>query len=248
MKIVAVIPARYESTRLPGKVLLKNTGKFLVEHTYEAVKCAGKIDDIIIAADDVKILEACRSFGAKAVLTSKEHQSGTDRIAEAVEDIDADIIVNVQADEPEIDPANIDLLAELMIDNDAASMATLIAGFENADDVANSDIVKCITDVDGYAIYFSRLPLPYSRDCKGVGELGNYARHLGIYAYRKDFLLKFTAMEQSLLEKSEKLEQLRAIENGYKILTAKVERTCDGIDTLGQYEAFVDRCSDVRKK
>lgn len=241
MKIVAVIPARYDSTRLAGKVLLKDTGKYLIQHTYERVKCAKMPDDVIIAVDDEKVLQACSEFSAEAVMTSKDHQSGTDRIAQAVKDIDADIIINIQADEPEIDPASIDLLASLMADNPDCNMATLIADFQDASQIQNPDIVKCITDENNYAIYFSRLPLPYCRDTAGLGDLNCYSRHLGIYAYRKDFLEKFTSLPQSKLEKLEKLEQLRAIENGYRILTGRVAHHCDGIDTQQQYEAFVQR-------
>ena len=248
LKIVAVIPARYDSTRLAGKVLLKDTGKYLIQHTYEQVCCAKMPDEIILAVDDEKVLQVCAEFGAKAVLTSKDHQSGTDRIAQAVRDIDADIIINVQADEPEIDPESIDLLASLIAEDSNCDMATLIAGFDEPSQIENPDIVKCITDNNNYAIYFSRLPLPYCRDNAGLGDLNSYSRHLGIYAYRKSFLKKFTAIPQSKLEKLEKLEQLRAIENGYKILTGRVAHHCDGIDTKQQYESFVKRYKEKHFK
>lgn len=241
MKILAVIPARYESTRFPGKVLAKDTGKYLIQHTWERAKQAKLLDSVLIAADDFKVIEAAKSFFADCVLTSKDHQSGTDRIAEAVKDTDADIIVNLQADEPEIDPANIDYLASMLVDNPDCPMATLAAGFEDADQVFDPNIVKVVTDVKGRAIYFSRSPIPFDRDKGCVGDVSNYLRHLGIYAYRKDFLMKFTTLPQSSLEKIEKLEQLRAIENGYSILIGKVTHRCDGIDTPQQYQAFVER-------
>jgi len=174
-------------------------------------------------------------------MTSVEHKSGTDRIAEAVADIDVDIVINLQADEPEIDPGNIDYLARLLIDNPDYPMATLAADFQNARQVADPNIVKVITDCNNGAIYFSRFPIPYDRDKSGVGNVQQYLRHLGIYAYRKEFLLKITALPQTPLEKIEKLEQLRAIENGYHILVGKVEHTCDGIDTPEQYAEFVKR-------
>lgn len=241
LKIIAVIPARYDSTRLPGKILLKETGKYLIQHTYESAIKAKLLDKVIIAADDEKIMDACRKFDGECVLTSKSHQSGTDRIAEAVSNYDADIIINVQGDEPEIDPDSIDLLAKLMLDRDDCDMGTLVSGFENADDVANADIVKCVIDSSGKAIYFSRSPIPYCRDAGGVGDKDFYLRHIGIYGYRRDFLMKFPKMQQSTLEKIEKLEQLRAIENGFTICTARVDHFCAGIDTQQQYDEFVKR-------
>ena len=241
MKIIVVIPARYGSSRFAGKVLAKETGKYLVQHTYERALCAKNADQALIATDDERVMAACAEFGGACVMTSTEHQSGTDRIAEAVADKDVDIIVNLQADEPEIDPAYIDQVARLLIDNPDASMATLLAPFESADDVANPNIVKCITDSQDKAIYFSRSVIPYDRDNQGPGEPSRYLRHLGIYAYRKDFLLTFTAIQPSFLEKAEKLEQLRAIEHGYSIITGKVKHGWDGIDTPAQYAEFVKR-------
>lgn len=201
---------------------------------------------VIIAADDERIVEAAKSFGAQCVLTSPDHQSGTDRIAQAVAEMNIDIVVNLQADEPEIDPQNIDLVAQLLIDNPDVPMATLAAEFENTVQIGNPNIVKVITDSRGRAIYFSRSVIPYDREQAGIGELGNYARHIGIYAYRKDFLLKITKLAQSNLEKIEKLEQLRAIENGYSILVGKVKHHCDGVDTRQQYEQFVERQKQKR--
>jgi 3-deoxy-manno-octulosonate cytidylyltransferase (CMP-KDO synthetase) len=171
-----------------------------------------------------------------------DHKSGTDRIAEAVAAMDVDIVVNVQADEPEIDPGNIDVLAQLLIDNPDYPMATLAAQFETAEQVADPNIVKVVVDREGRAIYFSRSPIPYDRDRGAIADVSSYLRHLGIYAYRKEFLPKITALEQTPLEKTEKLEQLRVIENGFGILVGKVEHRCDGIDTPQQYADFVRRC------
>jgi 3-deoxy-manno-octulosonate cytidylyltransferase (CMP-KDO synthetase) len=254
--VVACIPARYGSTRFPAKVLAKDTGKFLIQHTYERACAAELLRKVIIAADDERILAAADSFGAECVLTRADHKSGTDRIAEAVGRIEADIVVNLQADEPEIDPENIDYAARLLIENPDYPMATLAADFERPEQVADPNIVKVIVshcEADarddgrqtrnevGRAIYFSRHPIPYDRDAGGIGQIDQYKRHLGIYAYRKDFLLKITTLPQTPLEKTEKLEQLRAIENGFGILVGKVEHTCDGIDTLEQYAEFVKR-------
>jgi len=273
VKIVACIPARFGSTRFPGKVLAKDTGKFLIQHVYERACNAKLIDRVMIAADDHRIVDAAKSFGAECVLTSVEHQSGTDRIAEAVKNVDADIVVNLQADEPEIDPANIDYLARLLMDNPDYPMATLAAPFNNAEQIADPNIVKVVVSsielwhglparentakpvlsvVEGLAvpplsrdsrkaIYFSRSPIPYDRENAGIGKVEQYLRHIGIYAYRKEFLLKITALPQTPLEKTEKLEQLRALENGFGILVGRVKHTCDGIDTPQQYAEFVKR-------
>ena len=286
MKVIAVIPARYDSTRFAGKVLAKDTGKYLIQHTYERACLAKLPEKVIIAADDEKVVAAAREFGAECVLTSPDHQSGTDRIAEAVvkladsgqriadsaktTELHAerctlnadDIVINLQGDEPEIDPDNIDYLARLLMDNPDCPMATLSAEFQSSQQVADPNIVKvviawsvqrgadrkdlnakrCPLNADcGRAIYFSRSVIPYDRDAAGVGNVRQYLRHIGIYAYRKDFLLEITSLPQTPLEKIEKLEQLRAIENGYSILVGKVEHTCDGIDTPQQYAEFVRR-------
>jgi len=249
VEVLACIPARYGSTRFPGKVLARDTGKFLIQHTYERVCEASLPDRVIIAADDKRIADAAESFGAECVLTSPEHKSGTDRITEAVADIDVDIVVNLQADEPEIDPANIDAVARLLIETQNSKlktqnyygMATLAAEFQNAQQIDDPNIVKVVTDCFSRAIYFSRAPIPYNREKTGAGKVQHYLRHLGIYAYRKEFLLKITALPQTTLEKIEKLEQLRAIENGFGILVGKVEHAYDGIDTPEQYAEFIKR-------
>jgi 3-deoxy-manno-octulosonate cytidylyltransferase (CMP-KDO synthetase) len=258
--VYVCIPARYGSTRFPAKVLAKDTGKFLIQHTYERACAASLPEKVIIAADDKRIVAAAKSFGAECIMTSRNCPSGTDRIAEAVTDIDVDIVVNLQADEPEIDPANIDAVTRLLIDNPDYPMATLAADFQNADQIADPNIVKVVvTSIEHRlsavasakaeassieaqrAIYFSRSIIPYDRQQGGIGPVKNYLRHLGIYAYRKEFLLKFTALPQTPLEEIEKLEQLRAIENGFSILVGKVKHTCDGIDTPDQYAEFVKR-------
>jgi 3-deoxy-manno-octulosonate cytidylyltransferase (CMP-KDO synthetase) len=241
---------------LAGKVLAKDTGKFLIQHTWEQA-CKAKLPEkVIIATDNEKIVAAAKSFGADCVLTSVEHKCGTDRIAEAVADLDADIIVNVQGDEPQIDPAYIDKVAQLLVDNPDYPMSTLAAPINTVADVANPNIVKVVvTSIEHRessisaqrAIYFSRSPIPYDRESGGIGDVKQYLRHLGIYAYRKEFLLKITSLPQTPLEKTEKLEQLRAIENGYGILVGKVEHTTDGIDTPEQYAEFVKRMGEDKK-
>jgi 3-deoxy-manno-octulosonate cytidylyltransferase (CMP-KDO synthetase) len=245
-KIIVCIPARYGSTRFPAKVLAKDTGKFLIRHVYEQAKLARLPDRIIIAADDKQIADAAKSFGAECVMTNPDCPSGTDRIAEAVGGLDFDIVVNLQGDEPEIDPANIDTVAKLLVDNPKSQMATLAADFETKEQIADQNIVKVVTMNNeqrtmNRAIYFSRSVIPYDRGQGGIGEIKNYLRHIGIYAYRKDFLLKITKLPQTPLEKLEKLEQLRAVENGFDILVAKVKHACPGIDTPVQYAEFVKR-------
>lgn len=258
MKIVVCIPARYDSTRFPGKVLAQDTGKYLIQHTYEQARKARLPESVLIAADDERVVRAAGQFGAACVLTRADHQSGTDRIAEAVSGLDADIVVNVQGDEPEIDPDHIDTLARLLVENPDVPMATLATPLRQAQQVADPNVVKVVVSspvagrssldnrsVPGAAaaraIYFSRSPIPYDRDKGGIGPAGNYLRHIGIYAYRKAFLAKITTLPQSTLEKLEKLEQLRVLENGFAILVGTVQHTSEGIDTPQQYAAFVAR-------
>ena len=241
MNVIAVIPARYESTRFPGKVLARDTGKYLIQHTYERALQARSLSKVLIAADDERVMAACRSFGAPCIMTSASHQSGTDRIAEAVREAAADVIVNLQGDEPEIDPANIDILVRLLAENPACPMATLVAKLTDPAQITDPNIVKVVAGIGNRAIYFSRLPIPYARDAGGIGRDTRYLRHLGIYAYRRDFLMKITSLPQGSLERTEKLEQLRVLENGFPIIIAEVAHSWDGIDTPQQYAAFVAR-------
>jgi len=246
VKIIVVIPARYDSTRFPGKVLAKETGKYLIQHTWQQVRKAALIEKVIIATDSEKVLSACKSFGAECVMTSASHQSGTDRIAEAVEKTDADIVINVQGDEPEIEPANIELLAKLLIDNPKIKMATLVARFESKEQIVNPNIVKVIIGKDRCARYFSRSVIPYCRKNGPVGDINDYYRHLGIYAYTKDFLSYITKLPVGKLEQIEQLEQLRVVENGYPILTGLVTHIAPGIDTPEQYNDFVKRAKEQK--
>jgi 3-deoxy-manno-octulosonate cytidylyltransferase (CMP-KDO synthetase) len=269
VKVYACIPARYGSTRFPAKVLAKDTGKFLIQHTWERARTAKLPEKVIIAADDERIVAAAKSFGAECIMTSPDCASGTDRTAEAVGGLDVDIVVNLQADEPEIDQANIDKVAQLLIDNPDCSMATLAAEFQNATQISDPNIVKVVVawSVEriadrkklnatryplsancGKAIYFSRSIIPYDRQQGGIGPVKNYLRHLGIYAYHKEFLLKITSLPQTPLEKIEKLEQLRALENGFAILVGKVKHICDGIDTPDQYAQFVKRYKNSHRE
>jgi len=237
VKSIIVIPARYASTRLPGKPLLQETGKYLLRHAYEtALRCL-RSSYVMVATDDKRIAKAVEEFGGRVVMTSARHASGTDRIAQAVAEIDADVIVNLQGDEPEMPPDNIDRLIALFEDDKSLRMATLgiRCKGEGYDD---PDTVKIALDADSNALYFSRSPLPYWRDKRDKHE---FIKHMGIYAYRKDFLAEYTAWPHSPLETAEKLEQLRALENGVKIRVALVEKDCAGIDTREDYEKFCQR-------
>lgn len=227
MDVVGIIPARYASTRFEGKVLANILGKPMIQHVWERAKQANLLDDLIIACDDDRVKKAAEGFGAKVVYTSKAHESGSDRLTEIVQPLDVKIVINIQADEPLIDPAMINNLASTMLEDDTLVMATLIKRIQNEDEIVNPNIVKVVIDKDNFALYFSRANIPYPREESG----GVYYKHLGIYAYTKDFLFVFKNLPESNLEKTEKLEQLRALEGGYKIKTVETDVETVGVDT-----------------
>ena len=244
MRTVAIIPARYASTRLPGKPLLADTGKPLIQHVVEAAAAAETIEAVYVATDDVRIFDAVKAFGGRPVMTAAGHATGTDRLAEAAERVglaDDDVVVNVQGDEPEMDPASIDALVRLLLET-GAPMATLAAPLssEAADSPAN---VKVVLAADGAALYFSRAKVPFDRD----GAAPQYLLHLGIYAYRKRFLAEYMALPPGQLEQAERLEQLRALQAGHRIAVAVVASASPGIDTPEDYAAFVARCREWRE-
>jgi len=242
MKAIAIIPARYASTRLPGKPLLAKTGRCLIQHVVEAVRGARRVERIVVATDDERIASAVRGFGGEALMTRADHRSGSDRLAEAVELLglaDDAIVVNVQGDEPEIPPACVDRLVELLAGAEAP-MATLVTPL-SAERAGDPNRVKAVLDADGRAMYFSRAPIPHDRDGDGSAA---YKLHLGIYAYRAAFLKRFAALPPTPAETAEKLEQLRALEHGYTILAAEVAYDGAGIDTPADYAAFVRRVLD----
>jgi 3-deoxy-manno-octulosonate cytidylyltransferase (CMP-KDO synthetase) len=261
MNVAAVIPARYASTRFPGKPLANETGKYLIQHVYEQVSRARSIAQVIVATDDERIRRAVQSFGGRAVMTRADHPSGTDRVAEVAAGLDAEIIVNVQGDEPEIEPGNIDKLVRLLADDAEVVIGTLACSFPAGADPRDPNAVKVVLDGRGRALYFSRALVPYPRDSGGAATVaqppsavcgtgvspvssgvgGPWLLHLGIYAYRRDFLLRLAKLPPTPLEQVEKLEQLRALENGYAIAIAVVERSAVGIDTPADYAAFVER-------
>ncbi|MDD5195418.1 MAG: 3-deoxy-manno-octulosonate cytidylyltransferase [Candidatus Omnitrophica bacterium] len=228
MNVLGVIPARYASTRLPFKMVRDLLGKPLLQWTWENASRARLLDKLIIACDDAKIEQAARAFGAEVVMTSSQHSSGTDRVAEAARDIDAQIVLNIQADEPLMHPSTIDALVQTMLDNKDAVMATVRKKLDDEGEILSPNVVKIICDNNDFALYFSRHPIPYYRE-KGVSRL--YYKHLGLYAYTKDFLYTFKNLPVSYLEQAEKLEQLRALQAGYKIKVIDTEFDSWGVDT-----------------
>ncbi len=240
-----VIPARYASTRLPRKMLLRETGKTVLQHTYEAACAARKPSGVVIATDHAEIAREAECFRGDYVLTSRDCASGTDRVAEyARRAPKAEILVNVQGDEPEISPDNIDRVIELLEQDPSAGMATLATPIATAEQLANPACVKVVFDEGGRAMYFSRSPIPFVRDPDPTRPFNDpplFYQHLGIYAYRRDVLLEFAAMKPSSLEQAEKLEQLRMLQTGGTILVAVVDHAASGIDTPADYAAFVAR-------
>ena len=247
--IIAVIPARFQSTRLENKLLLSLNGKPLILHTVEQAKAAKNVSRVIVAADDERILKVVLESGHEAVLTSPAHQSGSDRLAEVAENLPKNsIIVNVQGDEPLISPRTIDAAIETILSDETADIATTCEIFHDANDILNPNNVKVICDVNNYAVYFSRSPIPFPRDA--VSRFGSlerafenepnlikfYRKHTGIYVYRREFLLQFTGTRPGKLEKTEMLEQLRALENGAKIKVVEVSETSIGVDTREDFE------------
>lgn len=239
MTATVVIPARLTSTRFPGKVLASDTGRPLVQHAVDQARKCRRVREVIVAADDQKIVDALRSFKTCCVLTSPNHESGTDRIAEVSQTLDDDIIVNVQADEPEIDSHVIDSLIDLL-ERESDDMATAATPFPAGADPADPNLVKIVITPQGRAIYFSRSPIPFHRDATYGGN-APYHLHVGVYAYRREFLLEFAAWQPTALEVTEKLEQLRALEHGRSIRVMMVDRATHGIDTPQQYAQFVER-------
>lgn len=239
MAAICVIPARFSSTRFPGKVVVSETGKPLVQHVVERAKAARRISDVIVAADDRRIVDCLAPFGTRCVMTSPRHVSGTDRVAEVAKSLSESIIVNVQGDEPEIEPQTIDALVE-RLEKGESDMATAATPFAPGDDPNDPNLVKVVFGLDGNALYFSRAAIPFLRDRAATSRQAYYL-HQGIYAYRREFLLELASWPPTPLEQSEKLEQLRVLEHGRSIDVILTRRAVHGIDTPQQYEEFVQR-------
>jgi 3-deoxy-manno-octulosonate cytidylyltransferase (CMP-KDO synthetase) len=248
MKISAIIPARYASTRFEGKALAKIQGKPMVQHVYERTARATLVSDVIVATDDERIASAVRAFGGKAAMTSHSHETGTDRLAEVAARLDAELVVNVQGDEPLIDPAMIDEAIRPLVEDRSVPMGTLKSRIKTIHDFLSPNVVKVVTDWEGFALYFSRSPLPNFRDRWNdlkdesfiSGKLLCY-KHVGLYVYRREFLLQYAQMSPTYLELAEKLEQLRVLENGYRIKVVETEHESIGVDTPGDLEKVLEK-------
>jgi 3-deoxy-manno-octulosonate cytidylyltransferase (CMP-KDO synthetase) len=240
-----IIPARLASTRLPRKLLLRETGKSLIQHTYEAACRATRAAGVCVATDHAEIFDEVRSFGGRAEMTNPDAPSGTDRVAEVARQMpDADIIVNVQGDEPEIAGSSIDLAIQLLEENPAAAMSTLATPIRCRSQLEDPACVKVVVDAAGRAMYFSRSVIPHPRtwdDALLTASPPHFLQHVGLYAYRRDFLLQLATMPPSALEKVEKLEQLRVLEAGHSIWVATVDEPTFGIDTADDYRMFVEK-------
>lgn len=237
MSTIVIIPARYDSTRFPGKPLALLKGRPVIQHVYENAMGSRLANGVAVATDSKKIFEAVTSFGGKALMTSDTHGSGTDRVAEASSAMDYDIIVNVQGDEPLIMPEMIDDVIRLL-DDEKASMGTLAKKIQMPEEILNPNVVKVVFDNEGFALYFSRSPIPYHRDrwmslrqTEPYDLKSTVYKHIGIYSYRKDVLIKLSKMSASRLEQIERLEQLRALEHGIKIKVGETHLDTIGVDT-----------------
>jgi 3-deoxy-manno-octulosonate cytidylyltransferase (CMP-KDO synthetase) len=257
-KILAVIPARYGSTRFEGKPLAEILGKPMIQYVHEGVRRSKLIDEVIVATDDQRILEAVKAFGGKAILTSPAHPSGTDRVAEVARKLKSEIIVNVQGDEPLIDGAFIDKAIRPLLTDENLQLSTLMTRIEEVRDWLNPHIVKVVVDQKNFALYFSRSPIPFPRDLQ-IGRLESNPfgtnrplpkrvfKHIGVYVFRRKFLLLFSKMKVTPLEKLEKLEQLRALENGYRIKVTCVNYEPLSVDTPEDLQKVITYFSHLKK-
>ncbi len=235
MDVIGVIPARYSSTRFEGKLLADIMGKPVLQHVWERAKLARMLDDLIIACDNEIILKAAGEFGAKAVMTSKEHTCGTDRISEVVNPLDVKIIINIQGDEPLIHPMMIDSVARALLEDSSVNMATVCKKIEDSIQVFDPNVVKVVVDKNNFALYFSRAPIPFLAPNAEIEQV-TYYKHIGLYAYTKDFLFIYKNLPVSNLERTEKLEQLRVLSEGFKIKVIETTFDTVGVDTFEDLE------------
>jgi 3-deoxy-manno-octulosonate cytidylyltransferase (CMP-KDO synthetase) len=235
-KILGVIPARFSSSRFPGKVLALISSKTMLQHVYERACQARYLTSTIIATDDDQVHTVAKSFGARVIMTRPDHLSGTDRVAEAASAENAEIVVNIQGDEPLIDPAAIDTAILPLVHEPSVVMATLKKRIEYPREITDPNVVKVVTNAENDAIYFSRCPIPYMRQDSG-GSIGTaYFKHIGLYVYKREFLLGYSSLPVGPLEQAERLEQLRAIENGFRIRVVETEYESLGVDTPADLE------------
>jgi 3-deoxy-manno-octulosonate cytidylyltransferase (CMP-KDO synthetase) len=236
--ILAIIPARYQSTRLPGKPLLDIAGRPMIEHVYRRATRARRVTHTLVATDDPRIVKAVEAFGGAAVLTRDDHLSATDRLAEVVGAVPCRIVVNVQGDEPLIEPDAIDAAVQPLLDDASLEMTTLARPASDRD-MTSPHVVKVVCNAQGRAMYFSRAPIPFDRDARGLNGLAR--AHVGLYAYRRDVLLRIASLRPTALERLEQLEQLRALEHGVPITVIDIEHESPGIDTPADLDAIRQR-------
>jgi 3-deoxy-manno-octulosonate cytidylyltransferase (CMP-KDO synthetase) len=232
LNIIGVIPARFGSTRLPAKALAIIGGKPMIQHVYERCLKAELLNEVLVATDDKRIFDAVLNFGGNVVMTSKAHKSGTDRIGEAVKNIKCDIVVNIQGDEPMIDPKNINKAIEPLIKDKTTNVSTLCFKITNKEEIKNPNVVKVVFDINNNALYFSRSAVPYNRD----NGKTDYYKHIGLYVYRKEYLMKIIKLKTSKLELAEKLEQLRILESGEKIKVIETKMDSHSVDTASDLQ------------
>ena len=241
MKCAAIIPARFGSTRFPGKPLVPIKGKPMIQWVYENTAACNLVDQTIVATDSEEIRSTVSGFGRAVVMTSPDHETGTDRVAEAAVNIDAELIINVQGDEPVLPAAAIEEAVLPLLNDSTIPMGTLKTKILKKEEISDANIVKVITNINDFALYFSRSVVPFDRDDNNEVD---FYRHIGLYVYRKDFLLKVSKMEQTLLEKAENLEQLRVLENGYSIMVKETDYYPIGVDVpddILRVEKLMDR-------
>jgi len=241
--VLAVIPARYASVRLPGKPLIPIAGKPMIQRVWERASQARRVTRVIIATDDERIARAAAEFGADARMTRADHRSGTDRVAEVASQLPADVYVNVQGDEPLIEPSAIDAAVDALLEDNSAQVATIAAPISKPAEIMDPNVVKTVLDFDGYALYFSRAPVPWVRD-SGARVHARHLKHFGLYVFRRQALLEFPTLPQGKLERLEQLEQLRWLENGWKIRVAEVTYdsvTVDVPEDVARVEALLRR-------
>ena len=228
-KVVVVIPARYGATRLPGKPLVLLAGKTMIERVYERAKLAQRVSRVIVATEDDRIRKAVEAFGGEARMTRPDHRTGTERVAEVAAHEEGDVFVNVQGDEPLLDPVAIDTAVDALLEEPAAQIATVATPVKTPGDIMDPNVVKTVLDFDGNALYFSRAPIPWVRDAANKVHV-RPLKHLGLYVFQRDALLEYPTLPQGELEKIEQLEQLRWMENGWKIRVAEVEHDAVSVD------------------
>lgn len=246
MRILGVIPARFASSRFPGKALANLAGKPMIQHVWERAQMARHLEDVLVATDDEGIASVVRGFGGRVRMTRVDHPSGTDRLAEVASAEPATLYVNIQGDEPLIDPDAIDAAILSVYHDETISMGTLKKTITDPSDILNTNVVKVVTNLLGDAIYFSRCPIPYERD--GRTGVTLHAKHIGLYVYRREFLLQYPDLAVGPLEKAERLEQLRALENGYRIRVVPTEYESLGVDTPEDLERVNELFSAVAER